>query len=109
MLKSPARKAAVADLIARITKAYAYVRDGHEAAFAKVISANTHQPVAQAQSDLVAQQRQRPTRARTVGDDTIASQQKVADAFTELGALKQHLDVKSFWTTALDADLEKAL
>ena len=109
VLKSPARKAAVADLIARITKAYAYVRDGHEAAFAKVISANTHQPVAQAQSDLVAQQRQRPTQARTVGDDTIASQQKVADAFTELGALKQHLDVKSFWTTALDADLEKAL
>ncbi|MET7475702.1 ABC transporter substrate-binding protein [Streptomyces sp. NPDC005648] len=109
VLRSPAQKAAVADLIARITKAYAYVRDGREAAFAKVISANTHQPVAQAQSDLVAQQRQRPTQARTVGDDTIASQQKVADAFSELGALKEHLDVKSFWTTALDTDLKKAL
>ncbi|MCI3276875.1 ABC transporter substrate-binding protein [Streptomyces cylindrosporus] len=109
VLKSPAQKAAVADLVARITKAYAYVRDGREAAFAKVISANTHQPVAQAQSDLVAQQKQRPTQARTVGDDTIASQQKVADAFTELGALKEHLDVKSFWTTALNTDLKKAL
>ncbi|MHC3473553.1 ABC transporter substrate-binding protein [Streptomyces sp. 7R007] len=109
VLKSPARKAAIADLIARITKAYAYVRDGHEAAFAKVISANTHQPVAQAHSDLVAQQKQRPTRARVVGDDAIASQQQVADAFTELGALKEHLQVRSFWTTALNADLKKAL
>jgi len=109
VLKSPAQKAAVADLVARISKAYAYVRDGHEAEFAKVTAENTHQPLAQAQKDLVAQQKQRPTQARTVGDDTIASQQKVADVFTELGALKEHLDVKSFWTTALDADLKKAL
>ena len=109
VLNSPAQKAAVADLVARISKAYAYVRDGREAAFAKVIAQNTHQPLAQAQSDLAAQQKQRPTQARTVGDDTIASQQKVADAFTELGALKEHLDVKSFWTTGLNADLKKAL
>ncbi|MFF4800927.1 ABC transporter substrate-binding protein [Streptomyces sp. NPDC001351] len=109
VLKSPAQKAALADLVARISKAYAYVRDGHEAGFAEVIAENTHQPLAQAQRDLIAQQKQRPTQARPVGDDTIASQQKVADAFTRLGALKDHLDVKSFWTTALDADLKKAL
>lgn len=109
VLKSPARRAATADLIARISKAYAYVRDGHEDGFAKVTAEATHQPVAQAEADLVAAQKQRPTQARTVGDDTIASQQKVADAFTELGALKKHLDVRSFWTTALDSDLEKAL
>lgn len=109
VLKSPAQKAAVADLIARITKAYAYVRDGHEDGFAKVTAEATHQPPAQAKSDLLAAQKQRPTQARTVGDDTIASQQKVADAFTELGALKKHLDVKTFWTTALNADLKKAL
>ncbi|QIZ01460.2 ABC transporter substrate-binding protein [Streptomyces sp. S1D4-11] len=109
VLKSPAQRAATADLIARITKAYAYVRDGHEDGFAKVTAEATHQPVAQAESDLVAAQNQRPTQARTVGDDTIASQQKVADAFTELGALKEHLDVKSFWTTELDTDLKKAL
>ncbi|MEV2214137.1 ABC transporter substrate-binding protein [Streptomyces sp. NPDC050997] len=109
VLKSPAQKAAAADLIARITKAYAYVRDGHEDGFAQVTADATHQPLAQARKDLVDAQAQRPTRARTVGDDTIASQQKVADAFTELGALKEHLDVKSFWTTALNADLKKAL
>ncbi|MGW1208734.1 PhnD/SsuA/transferrin family substrate-binding protein [Streptomyces sp. NPDC002499] len=109
VLKSPAQKAAAADLIARVTKAYAYVRDGHEDGFAKVTAKATHQPLTQAKSDLVAAQKQRPTQARTVGDDTIASQQKVADAFTELGALKEHLDVKSFWTTELNTDLKKAL
>ncbi|MEU1474020.1 ABC transporter substrate-binding protein [Streptomyces sp. NPDC005760] len=109
VLKSRAQRAAAADLIARITKAYAYVRDGHLDGFARVTADATHQPLAQAKKDLTDAQAQRPTRARTVGDDAVASQQKVADAFTELGALKKHLDVKSFWTTGLDADLEKAL
>ncbi|MEU9954650.1 PhnD/SsuA/transferrin family substrate-binding protein [Streptomyces sp. NPDC050982] len=109
VLESPGRRAAAADLIARITKAYAYIRDGREHEFAKVVAKATHQPVAQAEKDFRDAQAQRPTRARTVGDDTIASQQKVADAFTELGALKGKLDVKSFWSRALDTDLEKAL
>ncbi|MET9457968.1 PhnD/SsuA/transferrin family substrate-binding protein [Streptomyces canus] len=109
VLNSPKQKAAAADLIARITKAYAYVRDGHLDGFAQVTADATHQPLAQARKDLADAQAQRPTQARTVGDDTIASQQKVADVFTELGALKDHLDVKTFWTTELDADLEKAL
>lgn len=109
VLNSPEQKAAAADLIARITKAYAYVRDGHLDGFARVTADATHQPLAQAKKDLTDAQAQRPTQARTVGDDTIASQQKVADVFTELGALKEHLDVKTFWTTELNADLEKAL
>jgi sulfonate transport system substrate-binding protein len=109
VLKSPAQRAAAADLIARITEAYAYIRDGREHEFAKVVAKATHQPVAQAEKDFRDAQAQRPTQARTVGDDTIASQQKVADAFTELGALKEKLDVKSFWSRALDTDLEKAL
>ncbi|MEU0210886.1 ABC transporter substrate-binding protein [Streptomyces canus] len=109
VLSSPEQKAAAADLIARITKAYAYVRDGHLDGFAQVTADATHQPLAQAKKDLTDAQAQRPTQARTVGDDTIASQQKVADVFTELGALKEHLDVKTFWTTELNADLEKAL
>ncbi|MFF5008794.1 ABC transporter substrate-binding protein [Streptomyces phaeochromogenes] len=109
VLKSPAQRAAAADLIAQITKAYAYIRDGREHEFAKVVAKATHQPVAQAEKDFRDAQAQRPTQARAVGDDTIASQQKVADAFTELGALKGKLDVKSFWSRALDTDLEKAL
>ncbi|WP_328847007.1 ABC transporter substrate-binding protein [Streptomyces sp. NBC_00258] len=109
VLKSPGRRAAAADLIARITKSYAYIRDGREHEFAEVVAKATHQPLAQAEKDFRDAQAQRPTQARTVGDDTIASQQKVADAFTELGALKGKLDVESFWSRALDTDLEKAL
>ncbi|MEU9326430.1 PhnD/SsuA/transferrin family substrate-binding protein [Streptomyces canus] len=109
VLNSPKQKAAAADLVARITKAYAYVRDGHLDGFAQVTADATHQPLAQARKDLTDAQAQRPTQARTVGADTIASQQKVADVFTELGALKEHLDVKTFWTTELNTDLEKAL
>lgn len=109
VLKSPAQKAAAADLIARISKAYAYVRDGHLDGFAKITADATHQPLAQAKKDLTDAQAQRPTQARTVGADTIASQQKVADVFTELGALKEHLDVKSFWTTDLNAELNAEL
>ncbi|MFJ2236487.1 ABC transporter substrate-binding protein [Streptomyces sp. NPDC087859] len=109
VLESPEETAAAADLIARITKAYAYVRDGHLDGFAEVTADATHQPLAQARKDLVAAQTQRPTEARTVGDDAIASQQRVADVFTELGALKSTLDVKSFWSAALNAELKKAL
>jgi sulfonate transport system substrate-binding protein len=113
VLDSSAQSAAATDLIARISQAYAYVRDGHQSEFAKVIAETTHQPEAQAEKDFLAQQAQRPTQARTVGDDAIASQQKVADVFTELGALKSHLDVKSFWSTklntALTTDLKKTL
>lgn len=109
VLGSPAQRKAAADLIARITKAYAYVNDGRRSEFAKVVANATHQPLAQAEKDLRDAQTQRPTKARTVGDDTIASQQKVADAFTELGALKERLDVGSFWSRKLNADLKKAL
>ncbi|MBA2813340.1 ABC transporter substrate-binding protein [Streptomyces sp. KM273126] len=109
VLGSPAQRAAAADLIARITKAYAYVNDGRRSEFAQVVAKATHQPLAQAEKDLRDAQSQRPTEARTVGDDTIASQQKVADAFLELGALKEKVDVASFWSRELNTDLEKAL
>ncbi|MEV0222881.1 PhnD/SsuA/transferrin family substrate-binding protein [Streptomyces sp. NPDC050704] len=109
VLKSPAQRAAAADLIARITKGYAYIRDGRQHEFAEVVAKATHQPLAQAEKDFRDGQTQRPTEARAVGDDTIASQQKVADAFTELGVLKEKLDVRSFWSRKLDTELEKAL
>ncbi|WP_199838312.1 MULTISPECIES: hypothetical protein [Streptomyces] len=108
MLESPARRGAAADLIARITKAYAYVRVGREEGFEKITAA-THQPLTQARKDLVDPQKQRPTRARPVGDEPSPPIRRSATPSTELAALKEHLDVKSFWTTALDADLKKAL
>lgn len=100
---------AVADLLARIDDAYAYLRDGHEEEFARVIADTTKQPLDQALEQFEDGEEQRPTEVFVTSDEAIASEQKVADAFEELGALPEPLDVSAFWTDALDADLAKAL
>ncbi|WP_405719992.1 ABC transporter substrate-binding protein [Streptomyces sp. NBC_01537] len=102
-------RAALADLIARVSKAYAYIRDGHEKDFAQVTATATKQPVSQALQQIQDGEKQRPTVAGVTGEAAIASQQKVADVFEELGALNRPLKVSSFWTDDLNTDLEKAL
>lgn len=108
-LQSPARRKALADLLTRIDKAYAYVRDGHEKEYAKVVAAATHQPVDEALEELEEGEAQRKTEVRLVSAQATASQQKVADAFRDLGALKQPLKVSAFWTDRLNSPLRKAL
>ena len=65
--------------------------------------------MALALSQLKAQEAQRPTTVLPASDAAIASEQKVADAFTALGAVPKKVDVASFWTTALNDDLAAAL
>lgn len=108
-LGSAAEREALADLLARIDKAYAYVRDGHEKEFAKVVAAATHQPVEDALEELAEGEAQRRTEVRVVTAKASASEQEVADAFEELGALKQPLKVSTFWTDRLTSPLRKAL
>ncbi|MFD7280730.1 ABC transporter substrate-binding protein [Streptomyces sp. NPDC059862] len=108
-LGSAAEREALADLLARIDKAYAYVRDGHEEEYAKVIAAATHQPVDEALEELSEGEVQRRTEVQIVTAKATASEQGVADAFEELGALKQPLRVSTFWTDRLDSPLRKAL
>jgi sulfonate transport system substrate-binding protein len=109
VIADPAKKAALVDLLVRVTKAYAYVRNGHEQEFAAQISQATHQPAAQALSQLQAQEQQRPTQVLPTSQDAIASEQSVADAFTALGAIPKKLDISAIWTDALNADLTSAL
>ncbi|MEV7084802.1 ABC transporter substrate-binding protein [Streptomyces sp. NPDC093085] len=108
-LADPAARAATADLLARIDRAWAYLRDGHQREYAKVFAAHTHQPVRLALSQFEDGERQRPTRIETTGEAALASGQRVADAFHQLGALPARLDVGTFWSDALDADLTRAL
>ncbi|MFD7406548.1 ABC transporter substrate-binding protein [Streptomyces sp. NPDC059866] len=108
-LGSAAEREALADLLARIDKAYAYVRDGHEKEFAKTVAAATHQPVEDALEELSEGEAQRRTEVQVVTDKATASEQEVADAFEELGALKQPLKVSTFWTDRLTSPLRKAL
>ncbi|MBT2414796.1 ABC transporter substrate-binding protein [Streptomyces sp. ISL-12] len=100
---------ALADLLARIDQAYAYVRDGRQEEYAKVVAAATHQPVDEALEELSRGEAQRRTEVGLVTAKATASQQQVADAFVELGALRQPLEVAAFWTHRLDAPLRKAL
>ncbi|MDX6350031.1 MAG: sulfonate transport system substrate-binding protein [Streptomyces sp.] len=101
--------AALADLLARIDKAYAYIRDGHEDEYAKVTATATKQPVSQALQQIKDGEAQRPAKLEVTSAAAIASEQQVADSFKELGALTQPLKVSSFWTDDLNADLKKAL
>lgn len=108
-LGSAAERGALADLLARIDRAYAYVRDGRQKEYAKVIAAATHQPVDQALAEFTAGEAQRRTGIRPVSAQATASEQKVADAFGALGAVQRELTVSGFWTDRLSARLRKAL
>ncbi|MFJ9174062.1 ABC transporter substrate-binding protein [Streptomyces sp. NPDC102360] len=108
-LGSATEREALADLLARLDRAYAYVRAGREETFAKTLATATHQPVKQALEDFRAGEKQRRTELRTVTAQATASQQKVADAFGDLGALKQPLKVSAFWSDRLNTPLRKAL
>jgi sulfonate transport system substrate-binding protein len=108
-LGSAAEREALADLLARIDKAYAYVRDGHEKEFAKAVAAATHQPVEDALEELAEGEAQRRTEVQVVTAKATASEQEVADAFEELGAFRQPLKVSTFWTDRLGSPLRKAL
>lgn len=92
-LGDTAERAAPADLLARLDQAYAYVRDGREKEYAKVIDAAIHQPVEQALEEYSEGQAQRQTEVHPVSAEATASQQEVAEAFLELGALRQRLRV----------------
>jgi sulfonate transport system substrate-binding protein len=108
-IADPAKRAAIVDLLSRIDKAYAYIRDGHEQEFADEISKGTRQPVPEALTQLRDDERQRPTHIRPTSPEAIASQQAVADTFLALGAIPKKIDVSSIWSDTLNADLQKAL
>lgn len=105
----PGRRAAAIDLLARIHQAYAYIRAGHEEPFAAATAAATHEPLAMARRQLHDQEAQRPTAVVPTTPAAIAAEQAVADTFTQLKIIPGRVDVTSFWTTAWNADLSRAL
>jgi sulfonate transport system substrate-binding protein len=108
-LGGAAERRALADLLARIDKAYAYVRDGRQKEYAKVVAAATHQPVDQALEEFTAGEAQHRTGIRPVSAGATASEQKVADAFGDLGAVQRKLTVSGFWSDRLTPHLRREL
>lgn len=109
LIGDAAQSAALVDLLARINKAYAYVRDGHQAQLAQLTAAATNEPVSEALSQIEADEKQRPSTVQPTGADQISKEQDVADAFTGLGALPGKVDVASYWSDALTTRLTSAL
>jgi sulfonate transport system substrate-binding protein len=109
LLDDPAKRSAVVDLLARLHRAYAYIRDGHQHEYAQAVSDGTHQPVAEALQQLRNQEAQRPTVLQPTSAEAIKSQQAVADAFTDLGAIPGKLDVATIWTDRLNTELAAEL
>lgn len=109
LLANAAKRADLADLLSRINRAYAYIRAGHEQAFAQATADATHETLASALSQLRSGEQQRPTTIVPTSQSAINAEQDVADVFSQLGAIPAKLDVSTFWTDELDADLTKAL
>ncbi|WP_030340167.1 ABC transporter substrate-binding protein [Streptomyces sp. NRRL S-1022] len=92
-LKDPEKAAAVKDYLARLRRATAWVHD-HQEEWAKVWSKDTGLPYEVA---LASVQRTNSTRiAVAVDKPLIASEQQIADAFTELKLIPEKVDFADF-------------
>jgi sulfonate transport system substrate-binding protein len=109
VLGDAGQQAALVDLLVRLDKAYAYIRDGHQQAYAQATATATHEPASEALSQNTADEAQVHTRLVPTSDSALAAEQSVSDVFDSIGALPKAVDVSSYWTTALDAALTKAL
>jgi sulfonate transport system substrate-binding protein len=109
LIANSGQRAALIDLFIRLNKAYAYIRDGHQQAYAQATATATHQPVSAALSQFEAGEKEQQTRIVPTSAAAIASEQSVADTFTGIGALPKAVTVSAFWSDALNADLTTAL
>jgi sulfonate transport system substrate-binding protein len=109
LLGNAGQQAALVDLFVRLNKAYAYIRDGHQQAYAQATATATHEPVSEALSQFNAGEAEQRTRFVPTNTTAIASEQAVSDVFSSISALPKTVTVSTFWTTALDASLTKAL
>jgi sulfonate transport system substrate-binding protein len=109
LIGDSAQSAALVDLFSRINKAYAYIRDGHEAQYAALTAAATDEPKSEALSQIQSDEQQQPTTFTPTSAAQTAKEQDVANAFTSLGVLPGKVDVASYWSEALNAPLTTAL
>ena len=106
VLADPDKRAATKDLLARIGRAYVWI-DDHHAEFARAQAAALNVPEAAVRSlvDNVSQ----PRRLTAPTDADVASEQLVADTFTQAGVLSRQVDVTPLWDRAFGRDLDTYL
>jgi sulfonate transport system substrate-binding protein len=108
-LGNASQRAAIVDLLARINRARAFIRNGHEQEYAQRWSAATHEPFSEALDQLRSGEAQIPTTIGPTNPSAVASEQNVADTFAGLKVLPGRVDASSLFTDTLNADLQKAL
>lgn len=102
-------RAALVDLLVRLNKAFAYIRDGHFQAYAQAASDATHEPLPDALAQLQAGEQQIPTRFVPTSSTEIGTEQQVADTFYSIGATPNQVSVAGFWSDTLDSALTAQL
>ncbi|MBY9080530.1 ABC transporter substrate-binding protein [Paenibacillus sp. HN-1] len=103
-IDDPAKHAAVADFLERLTKYYEWTRANREQ-WAEITAEKTNQKKEDVLDTLTKGDEQRPLALQAISDEAIASQQDIADTFTTLGQLPGKLDVSAAWSHAFDKDI----
>lgn len=101
-------RVAIADYLARLQLANEWQKQNIET-WAKISSDPTGQTYEDALATLKKGFEQRDTKIIPVSDDVIGSEQKVADAFYEVGLLEQKVDVSTLYDTTITEAYQQAL
>ncbi|MEK4047363.1 ABC transporter substrate-binding protein [Paenibacillus sp. FSL H8-0048] len=107
-IDDPAKHAAIADFLERLTRYYTWTQN-HQEQWAEITASNTHQKQAEVLDTLVNGDKQRPLKLEGISEQAIASQQDIADTFTGLGLLPKKVDVSIIWSHAFDDDINAIL
>jgi len=102
-LKDPPRRAAIADHLQRLKRAYAWTNANPDV-WAKAQAAATGAPVEIYQQ--IHRERSAPSVLGPVDGTAVASQQAAADGFAALGAIPAKVDVRPLWSTEFSRELE---
>jgi len=101
-LNDPPRRAAIADHLQRLRRAYAWT-NAHPDAWAQAQSAATGAPVEIYRQ--IHRERSAPSVLGPVDDAAIASEQQAADGFAALGAIPAKVDVRPLWSRDFSKEL----
>lgn len=106
VIEDEKKREAVIDYLDRLNKAYAWQRENTKA-WAEIVAQNTKQPVETALKTLEEGEQQRATKIIPVTEETIASQQDIANIFTQIGLIDKEVDVTPIWDRSFDEAITK--
>lgn len=107
-LKDKKLRAAIADYLARLELANEWQKNNLET-WAEISADPTGLTYEENLEILTKGYKQRETHVKTISEDIIKSEQKVADTFYEIGLLENKVDVSAFYDASLTEDYNKAL